>query len=122
MPFCLSDETDAIVTIDAPRGKYSSMRKDDPDITFIPIKLRLVKYTFDGTTYVLGTTLLDSEAYSIGDLSDLYHARSGVEERYKILKELIDVEDFHGQSERGIKQEPYAYFVLITLSRNFGRH
>jgi len=32
---------------------------------------------------------------------------------------LIDVEDFHGISERGVKQELFAHFVLITLSRIF---
>ena len=120
--FELGEETDAIVTIEAPRGKYSSMRKDHPGISFIPIKLRLVKYTFDDTTYILGTTLLDSDAYSIDELSDLYHARWGVEELYKISKVLIDVGDFHGQSDRGIKQELYAHFVLITLNRILASH
>ena len=32
---------------------------------------------------------------------------------------LIDVEDFHGQTERGVKQELVAHFVLITLNRRF---
>ena len=32
---------------------------------------------------------------------------------------LIDVEDFHGQSERGVKQELFAHFVLLTLNRIF---
>src|SRR3990167_4885280 len=42
-----------------------------------------------------------------------------IEELYKISKVLIDVEDFHGQSERGVKQELFANFVLITLARIF---
>jgi hypothetical protein len=120
--FWEGEETDAIVTIEAPRGKFFSMRKDNPDIDIIPIKLRLVKYTFDDTTYVLGTTLLDSEVYSINELSDLYHARWGVEELYKISKGLIEVIDFHGQSDRGIKQALYAHFVLITLNRILACH
>jgi len=48
---------------------------------------------------------------------DIYHSRWGVEELYKISKEFIIVEDFHGKSERGVKQELFAHFVLITMNR-----
>ena len=84
-----------------------------------PIALRLVKYTVAGTTYVLGTTLLDRHTYSVEQLSDVYHSRWGIEELYKISKRLMSIEDFHGQTERGVKQELFAHFVLITLTRIF---
>ncbi len=77
--------------------------------------MRLVKYSYDDTIYVLGTTLLDSQYYKKEELSDLYHSRWGIEELYKISKVLINVEEFPAQSERGIKQELFAHFVLITL-------
>ena len=93
-----------------------------PDIAFMPLKLRLVKYVYDGSTYVLGTTLLDNERYQQDELCDLYHSRWGIEELYKISKVLIDVEEFHAQSERGVKQELFAHFVLITLNRIFANH
>ena len=38
---------------------------------------------------------------------------------YKVSKQLIAVEEFHGKTERGVKQELYAHFVLITLTRLF---
>ena len=31
----------------------------------------------------------------------------------------MGVDNFHGQSERGVKQELYAHFVLIALTRLF---
>ena len=99
-----------------------SIARPDPVIPFIPLKLRLVKYVYDGTPYVLGTTLLDHERYQRDELCDLYHSRWGIEELYKISKVLIDVEDFHAQSERGVKQELFAHFVLITLNRIFANH
>ena len=34
----------------------------------------------------------------------------------------MEVEDFHGQSERGVKQELYACFTLITMTRLFANH
>ena len=55
-------------------------------------------------------------------LSDLYHARWGIEELYKVSKQLMEVEDFHGQSERGVKQELYACFTLIAMTRLFANH
>ena len=32
-------------------------------------------------------------------------------------KQWIEVDDFHGRSERTVKQELFAHFVLITMSR-----
>ena len=32
------------------------------------------------------------------------------------------MEDFHAQSERGVKQELFAHFVLISLNRIFANH
>ena len=35
---------------------------------------------------------------------------------------MIHVEDFHAQTERGVKQELYAHFVLITMIRLFSNY
>jgi hypothetical protein len=42
---------------------------------------------------------------------------AGVEERYKVSKDMIVVDDFQGRSERTVKQEVFAHFVLTTMSR-----
>ena len=120
--FIASSETDAIVDFIPSKNNQTAIRKKHADIEFKPIPFRLVKYTAVGTTYVLGTTLLDQKKYTIEDLSDVYHSRWGIEELYKISKNFMDVEDFHGQSERGVKQELFAHFVLITLTRIFSNH
>jgi IS4 transposase len=75
-----------------------------------------VKYTEAGTTYILGTTLLNSEQYPVEALPDIYHSRWGIEELYKVSKQLMSIEEFHAQSERGVKQELFAHFVLIRVS------
>ena len=49
-------------------------------------------------------------------------ARWGIEELYKVSKNLLSIEDFHAHTERGVKQELYAHFVLITLTRLFSNH
>ncbi len=114
--FIHSNETDKIITLMPDKERQRSIREDYPDIQFIPLKMRLIKYKINGTFYFLGTTLLDSQ-YTIEALKEVYHARWGIEELYKVSKQLIEVDDFHGQSERTVKQELFAHFVLITMSR-----
>ena len=120
--FYIGNASDSVVTLDISAKRQKEILSKYPDIRFIPLQLRLVKYSYDETTYVLGTTLLDSNRYQITELSDLYHSRWGIEELYKISKVLIDVKDFHAQSDRGVKQELFAHFVLITLNRIFANH
>ena len=117
--FIASDQYDQVVDICVVKNTQSAIRKADPGIVIIPIKLRLLKYKAAGETYILGTTLLDKEAYPLKDFPDVYHSRWGIEELYKISKHHIEVEDFHGHSERTVKQEIFAHFVLITMTRIF---
>jgi len=97
--------------------KYES-RKQGYDIELKPIELRLIKYTIDDETYVCCTTLFGKQ-YPLNEFPGVYHGRWGIEELYKISKEFVDVEDFHGKSERGVKQECYAHMLLINLARIF---
>ena len=84
-----------------------------------PAVLRLVRYDIGKNRYVLATTLADPERYSVKDLAALYHGRWGIEEMYKISKDVIAVDAFHGRSERGVRQELYAHFNLIAMTRLF---
>ena len=117
-----SSATDKIIQVIPSKDVKMTLRERYPDAHCGPITLRVVKYTVAGTTYILGTTLLDQQKYRIEDLSNVYHSRWGIEELYKISKQLMKIEEFHGQSERGVKQELYAHFVLITLTRIFSNH
>ena len=126
--YCVIDEfmegqaSDITVIIDVSSQRRKEIVLKHPHIEFAPLKLRLIKYVRGESTYCLGTTLLDRERYPESVFPDLYHCRWGIEELYKISKVLIDVEDFHAQSERGVKQELFAHFVLITLHRIFANH
>ena len=81
--------------------------------------MRLIKYIIDDETYVCCTTLLDQQRYPLNELPGVYHGRWGIEELYKISKVLIEIEDFHSKTERGVKQECYAHILLINLARIF---
>ncbi len=120
--FIGGDETDAAVELRPSAEQCAGIRSRDANAECAPITVRLVKYSVAGTDYVVATTLLDRHRYPISDLSDLYHARWGIEELYKVSKNLMSIEDFHSASERGVRQELFAHFVLITLTRLFSNH
>ena len=113
--FILGDRTDHTVTV----TPSADALHQHPQAAFQPCRVRLIKYTAGTTTYTLATTLLDRQRYSVRDLADLYHGRWSIEELYKISKQLLTVEEFHGQTERTVQQELFAHFSLIALARLF---
>jgi hypothetical protein len=114
-----SDKLDEVITYTPSISVKYESRKQGYDIELNPVQLRLVKYTINNETYVCSTTLLDKQKYPLNEFPAVYHGRWGIEELYKISKKYIDVEDFHGKSERGVRQECYAHILLINLARIF---
>ncbi len=80
-------------------------------------KVRLVCYKINGRKYVLATSLLDRQKFSISALKKLYHARWGVEEFFKLAKHFCRMEQFRSKSIQGIKQEISIFFLLSVLMR-----
>ncbi len=118
--FFSSHDTDILVTIDPSSKKRWEILRKNPNLKIVAIQIRLIKYQIGDNTYCLGTTLIDQNQYkNIQDFIDIYHARWGVEELYKISKQIFSIEDFHAKSERGVKQEIFAHFALITMNRIF---
>lgn len=120
--FIDSEKTDEIVEIRITQERFTKIRRKDPSIGTKTLTIRLIKYRIDDELYTLGTTLFDKKYNDIDEFSKLYHERWNIEELYKVSKVLIEVQDFHAQSERGVKQELFAHFVIITLSRIFSNH
>lgn len=120
--FMESTDTDRVVVIE-PQGekRRAKIRKSNPGIDIRPLNIRLIKYEVAGITYYLGTTLLDAR-FSPENFKDLYHARWGIEELYKISKHFIAIEEFHAKSLRGVRQELYAHMALVTLNRVLTNH
>jgi hypothetical protein len=117
--FINSADSDRIVDIIPDRSRQRKILINYPDMTFSPLRLRLIKYVVADTTFIIGTTVIDQQRYCPAVFPDLYHSRWGIEELYKVSKQLIDVEDFHAKTERGVKQELFAHFVIITLGKIF---
>jgi IS4 transposase len=118
--FFVSKDTDRLVTISPSQPTKTDILKKHPNLDIIPLKMRLLKYEILGTTFCLGTTLIDPhQQYPIQDFMEVYHSRWGVEELYKVSKRVFTIEDFHAKTERGVKQELFAHFVLISMNRLF---
>jgi hypothetical protein len=119
--FFTSESTDTIVVIDPSSDRQRELRKSYPDLVISPLKVRLIKYVINGSTFCLGTTLLDAK-YPQTSFADVYHSRWGIEELYKISKHVFMLEEFHAKTERGVRQEIFAHFALITMNRIFCNH
>lgn len=117
--FFASPQTDIEITwLPSPQIR-AQIRSQYPDLEIVPLKLRLLKYTIGDTLFCLGTTLLETSRYPLQEFIDIYHGRWGIEELYKVSKRIFLIEDFHSKTERGVKQEIFAHFVLVTLNRLF---
>ena len=108
---------DTMVSAAPKKNPLARLRAAFPGRRFDPVGLRLVRYTYGDGEYVLATTLADTSKYTLDDLSDLYHGRWGIEELFRISKTVIAVDEFHSRTERGIRQELYAHFNLIAMTR-----
>jgi len=76
--FFAGSRTEAEVTIDPSPKTRAELRSQYPDLQFIPLKMRLLKYAIAGSLFCLGTTLLDAHRYPLHELRDLYHGRWGI--------------------------------------------
>ena len=69
------------------------------------------------TVFALGTTLSEEDGFSVGDLAEIYKERWRIEEHYKTAKWLLALDSFNAETERGVLQELYATFLMITATR-----
>ena len=114
----LSNETDSVIEYTPSSTVKYQIKREEFDIDCKAIPLRLIKHVIDGKLYLYATTLMGSD-YNANLFAELYHKRWDIEELYKISKCLVDVEAFHSKTERGVRQEIYAHFVLINLAQFF---
>ena len=116
--FIKSSRTDETINYIPSKQVITDLKKQGYFLDSAPIHFRLIKQTINGERYLYGTTLI-GEKYPANCFFNLYHERWSIEELYKISKRVVDIEEFHSKTERGIKQEIYAHLLLINLSRFF---
>ena len=118
LKFLNNNKTDDVIECSPSKVVQYDLKREGHNINFSPIKLRVLKQEIEGVIYVFATTLIDSK-YKAVIFGNLYHKRWDIEELYKISKVLFNINELHSKTERGVKQEIYAQFVLINIARLF---
>ncbi|MCR6639994.1 MAG: transposase [Sporocytophaga sp.] len=104
---------------------WSGKRRSDKDLGKLreynlPLEicgLRLVSIELStGEKEVLATNLTDRSNFDIDTLKELYHLRWGVEESYKMLKQVAQVEYFTGKTVLAIKQDFYSRIFTLNMA------
>ncbi len=115
-----SDEMETIVTLHpTPKAIQQCL---DLGIEAVPFRVRLVKVILDtGEKELLATSLMDRDLYPVTIFKELYSLRWGVEEEYKTMKSVLEVEHFSGKSPHAVRQEFYAAIFLSNLQSVIAR-
>lgn len=85
-------------------------------------KIRVISIVLpSGEVEVLLTSLLDSEKFSLSDISKIYFLRWHIEECYKRLKISTEIENFSGINLEAVLQEFWAHLVMCnTMALHMG--
>ena len=115
--FLAQGHRDGKVTLNPPQELVRQRLKNGEPAP-VPIRLRVVRMRTKGSkTALFITTLTDKTAYPISTLRELYHLRGEEEEFYKLIKELLEAENFRGKSRQFIDQEVMAIYLYCLLVR-----
>jgi len=118
---------DKIIEIELTKNRlYDIKRKNNnPKITNTlkdkkmgdKIKLRAIKVILDnGEIEILITSLLDKKEYKTKIFKEFYFKRWGIEEEYKAIKSLLQVENFTGITQIAINQDFFATILLLNMN------
>ncbi len=124
--FRTSKLKDSIITIELTKTRLNDIKRknNNPKIAKILkdkvvgdiIKLRAIKVKLkSGETEILTTSLLDKKAYKTKIFKDFYFKRWGVEEEYKAIKCLLQVENFTGITQIAINQDFFATLFMLNM-------
>lgn len=81
------------------------------------VKVRLVRIELEsGETEILLTSLTNEQAFSVGDMAELYGMRWSVEECYKSFKHKVCGEKFSGKSVKAVLQDFYVTVFIMNLT------
>jgi hypothetical protein len=116
--FCFRLSTawkDAINLINSEQADINWSKKGKSNNDLI-IGLRLVAVELStGEKEVLATNL-DRSSFDLESLKELYHLRWGVEEGYKMLKQVSQVEYFTGKTVQAIRQDFHARIFMVNMA------
>jgi len=115
--FLNKGRVDGMVTIHPSQSILKEYRREGLTIPR-PITLRVIKAVLpNGKKILLATTLQNAGRYSRSELVELYHMRWEQEEHFKLIKGLLEAENFRGKSPQLVSQELLAINLYCLLTR-----
>lgn len=82
------------------------------------IQLRAIRLEHpDGAVSVLLTNLLNKKAFPKEQIIGLYFRRWAIEGHYRNEKAVLGIEQFHGKTSNGIRQEFFASVIMTVIAR-----
>jgi hypothetical protein len=84
----------------------------------IPLIARVVKFELESgeTETLLVSPELSAELFPLSEMKNIYFMRWGIETNYRVLKSLLQIENFTGPSSLYIEQDVYATALLLNLT------
>ncbi len=82
----------------------------------IPVEVRAIRYQINNSEFIVVTTAMEDEI-TYKDIANLYHARWGIEEEFKLNKVGLQLENFKAKHLQGVLQEVWATQAISCLSR-----
>jgi hypothetical protein len=115
--FVNSGKESSILTFKANRRAVERLKNFGCEIAIgATIQARAVKVKLDtGETEILVTSLTDTNKYPNEVFKELYFLRWGIETHYSVLKNLMQIEIFSGQSKESLLQDFHATIFTANL-------
>lgn len=98
-----------------PSQEYGKLKTYNLPVEVKGLRLLSVDLPNDGKEVLL-TSLTDRDAYPSSLIKELYHLRWGIEECYKRMKQVVQIEYFSGRTVHAIKQDIHARTVLLNMA------
>lgn len=109
-----STDHDQTITIDITKRRIATNKMTD--ITEpVEFNLRCVRIRLETEDEILITNLTPDEA-TIEDLKYLYNCRWGIETNYNFLKNVLELENFTGDTDIAVQQDFYATLYISNLA------
>jgi hypothetical protein len=115
--FLRSGQSETVLTRPVTNAMRRQAQTTGVDLFNKSVSFRLVKILLpNGTIEVLATSLTDSHAFPAHEFAELYHARWGIEEAFKLLKHRLMLEQFSGELPEAIRQDFHAKVFTANLA------
>lgn len=109
-----SSEEDQTLTINITKRRIATNRIKNISEPF-DLTLRCVRIKLESEDEILITNFTPEEM-NIAELKDLYNMRWGIETNYDYLKNVLEIENFTGDTDIAIQQDFYATIYITNLA------